>query len=125
MSVEYISVKIAPRGEIKEGVRAKEKAKQRKPAKMEAKKKKKKRDSYRRKVEGDRAGARRLQLLCLDLRHLLKVGSWSYWSCPPHRPISNYSTGCERGSNKLHCLIHFSCRCTEEAKERRSERQQN
>lgn len=39
MSVEYISVKIAPRGEIKEGVRAKEKAKQRKPAKMEAKKK--------------------------------------------------------------------------------------
>ncbi len=75
-------MKTAPRGEIKEGVRAKEKAKQRKPTKREAKKRKK-RDSYRRKVEGDRAGARGLQLLCLDLRHLLKVGLRSYWSHPP------------------------------------------
>lgn len=51
MSVKYISVKIAPRGERKEGVSAKKKAKQRKPANR--KRREKKWDSYRRKVDGD------------------------------------------------------------------------
>lgn len=84
------------------------------------------RDRFKRDVEQDGGEAWWRQNLC----HLFK--KQVYLHARPHPrprpllpPLSNYGTGCKRGSNKPRCLIHFlsSSYSLRRERKRRSERQ--
>lgn len=127
--MEYILLKTAPMGT--EESEREPKRRQTKEAGCKGKiffltEEEKTRDRFKRDVEQDGGEAWWRQNLC----HLFKKQVYLHARPHPHPrpplpPLSNYGTGCKRGSNKPRCLIHFlsSSYSLRRERKRRSERQ--
>lgn len=123
--MEYISLKTAPMG-TEESERG-PKIRQTKEAGCKGKcffltEEEKTQDRFKRDVERDGGEAWWRQNLC----HLFKKQVYLHARPRPPLPLlSNYGTGCERGSNKPRRLIHFlsSSYSLRRERKRRSERQ--